>query len=44
MLHVHDVVSANVFAMERIENFNGQHYDVGTGENISLNEIKTVIH
>ena len=44
MLHVHDVVSANVFAMECVENFNGQHYDVGTGENISLNEIKTIIN
>ena len=23
--------------------FNGQHYDVGTGENISLNEVKTIV-
>lgn len=43
MVHVDDVVSANIFAMEREENFNGQNYDIGTGENISLNEMKYII-
>ena len=42
MLHVTDAVSANVFAMEREENFNGQNFDVGTGSNISLNEVKAI--
>jgi UDP-glucose 4-epimerase len=43
MVHVQDVVSANLFAMNYEENFNGRHYDVGTGQNISLNEIKDII-
>jgi len=43
MAHVSDVVSANIFAMEHKERFNGQHFDVGTGENISLNEIKEIV-
>ena len=36
-------VRANIFAMQREENFNGESYDVGTGSNISLNEIKKII-
>tara|TARA_B000000609_G_C24105736_1_gene310963 strand:- start:12 stop:896 length:885 start_codon:yes stop_codon:yes gene_type:complete len=43
MLHVSDAVRANIFAMQREENFNGESYDVGTGSNISLNEIKKII-
>jgi nucleoside-diphosphate-sugar epimerase len=43
MIHVSDVVSANIFAMEYSGKFNGKHYDIGTGDNISLNEIKEVI-
>lgn len=43
MIHVDDVVSANVFAMEYKGKFGGKHYDVGTGTNISLNEIKEII-
>ena len=43
MLHVSDAVRANIFAMEHRENFNGNHYDVGTGKNISLNEIKDIV-
>ena len=43
MVHVSDVVSANIFAMNYSKDFNGQHYDVGTGENISLNEIKEIV-
>ncbi len=42
MAYVDDVVSANIFAMQHSERFNGQHFDVGTGENISLNEIKEI--
>lgn len=43
MLHVEDAVSANIFAMNKKENFNGKVYDVGTGTNISLNEVKDIV-
>tara|TARA_R100000900_G_scaffold122661_1_gene97134 strand:+ start:225 stop:1151 length:927 start_codon:yes stop_codon:yes gene_type:complete len=43
MVNVKDIVGANVFAMEYKENFNGENYDVGTGNNISLNKIKDII-
>ena len=43
MLNVEDAVSANIFAMNHVNNFNGGSYDVGTGENISLNEIKAIV-
>lgn len=44
MLHVDDAVSANIFAMNYDGLFSGKSYDVGTGENISLNEIVEIIH
>ena len=44
MTHKMDAVSANIFCMEREERFFGQHFDVGTGQNISLNEVKEVIN
>lgn len=44
MLHVTDAVSANIFAMKYDGLFSGKSYDVGTGENISLNEIIEIIH
>ena len=43
MSHLEDVVSANIFAMEHEGNFGGQYYDVGTGDNISLSEIKDIV-
>jgi len=43
MAHLEDVVAANIFAMEHETNFGGKHYDVGTGTNISLNEIKEIV-
>jgi len=43
MAYIDDIVSANIFAMNYPQNFNGQHFDVGTGENISLNEIKEIV-
>jgi len=43
MAYLDDIVSANIFAMNHKENFNGKHFDVGTGENISLNEIKNIV-
>jgi len=44
MLHVDDAVSANIFAMNYDGLFSGKSYDVGTGENTSLNEIIEIIH
>tara|TARA_R100000008_G_scaffold86622_1_gene80509 strand:+ start:32 stop:916 length:885 start_codon:yes stop_codon:yes gene_type:complete len=43
MVNVADVVSANIFAMNYPESLNGQVFDVGTGENISLNELKDIV-
>ena len=43
MANREDVVSANIFAMEHDGNFNGQHFDVGTGDNVSLNEMKEIV-
>ncbi len=43
MANLEDVVSANIFAMEHDDLFRGQNFDVGTGENISLNEIKEIV-
>ena len=43
MLHVDDAVSANIFAMNHKKKFKGQNFDVGTGKNVSLNEIKEVV-
>ncbi len=45
MTHVDDVVSANIFCAENIDNEDlwGHWYDVGSGDNISLNEIKDIV-
>jgi len=43
MANLGDVISANMFAMQYDGKFDGQHYDVGTGDNISLNEMKTIV-
>jgi nucleoside-diphosphate-sugar epimerase len=43
MVNVADVVSANIFAMNHSEKLSGQVFDVGTGENISLNELKDIV-
>ena len=43
MAHVEDVVSANIFAMEYKGTFNGRFFNVGTGKNASLNEIKEIV-
>ena len=44
MAHRDDIVSANIFAMEHDGPLAGQHYDVGTGDNISLNEMKDIVN
>ena len=45
MTHVDDIVSANIFCAENLDNENlwGEWYDVGSGENISLNELKEIV-
>jgi len=43
MANVKDVISANIFAMKYEKKFNGEYYDIGTGDNISLNEIKDIV-
>jgi len=43
MVHVEDVVSANIFALDHNEKFNGRCFDVGTGGNISLNEMREIV-
>lgn len=43
MAHLEDVVSANIFAMEHEGVFNGKYFDIGTGTNISLNQIKDIV-
>ena len=44
MAHLSDVVSANIFAMEHEKRFDGKNFDVGTGSNISLNELDTLTY
>lgn len=44
MLHVDDAVSSNIFAMNYDGLFAGKSFDVGTGDNISLNEVIQIIH
>ena len=44
MAHRDDVVAANIFAMEYEGKFAGQHFDVGTGANISLNEMRDIVN
>ena len=44
MVHVSDVLSANIFAMNHEDVFRGSVYDVGTGNNISLNEVIKIVH
>ena len=43
MVHVDDVVLANIFAMDYEDRFNGKVFDIGTGENISLNQAKDIV-
>jgi UDP-glucose 4-epimerase len=43
MTHKLDAASANVFCMNHEKDFGGQWFDVGTGANISLNEVKKIV-
>lgn len=44
MVNVEDVVKANVFCMEQKIDLNGTIFEVGTGTNISLNQIKEIVN
>ena len=43
MVYVSDVVDANIFCMNHPEKMQGRVFDVGTGSNISLNEIASMV-
>lgn len=43
LVHVDDIVSANIFCMNYEENFNGKGFNVGSGTSVSLNHIKHFI-
>ena len=45
MAHVSDVVSANIFCMNNRSNKDlvGKAFDVGTGNNISINEMRKLV-
>jgi UDP-glucose 4-epimerase len=45
MTHVDDIVSANIFCANNITNNElwGNWYDIGSGDNISLNELKQIV-
>tara|TARA_A100001515_G_scaffold133400_1_gene122581 strand:+ start:520 stop:1416 length:897 start_codon:yes stop_codon:yes gene_type:complete len=43
MSNLEDVVDANIFCMNYEKKMNGEVFDVGTGTNISLNEIKEIV-
>ena len=45
MTHVDDIVSANIFCAENInkDELWGHWYDIGSGDNISLNEMKEIV-
>ncbi len=42
-IHVDDIVSVNMFCDAYKEKFNGATFDIGSGESISLNKIKSFI-
>lgn len=43
MVNVEDVVNANIFCMNYEEKLSGSVFDVGTGANISLNEMSQIV-
>jgi nucleoside-diphosphate-sugar epimerase len=43
MLWLDDAVDANIFCMDRPWDFHGEFYDCGTGDNITLNDLKDLI-
>tara|TARA_B100001093_G_C26846579_1_gene1023075 strand:+ start:2456 stop:3280 length:825 start_codon:yes stop_codon:yes gene_type:complete len=43
LVHVEDIVSANIFVMNSEQKFNGKYFNVGSGEAVSMNYIKNYI-
>lgn len=43
LVHVEDIVDANIFCMEHEESFNGKWFNVGSGKSVSMNYIKNYI-
>ena len=41
--NIEDVVRANIMAMEKVENLNGEVINIGTGRNYSINELADII-
>ena len=44
LVHVDDIVSANIFCMEYPKDFKGQWFNVGSGNSVSMNYIREVIN
>ena len=44
LVHVEDIVSANIFCMEYPESFSGKWLNVGSGSSVSMNYIKEFIN
>ena len=44
LVHVEDIVSANLFCMKHSENFNGKSLNVGSGKSVSMNYIRNIIN
>jgi len=44
LVHVEDIVSANLFCMEHSEHFKGKCFNVGSGNSVSMNYIREVIN
>ena len=43
-IHIDDIIDVNIFSMNCEQQFKGATYDVGTGEETSLNELKNYIN
>ena len=43
LVHVEDIVSANIFCMNHNENFSGKFFNVGSGTSVTMNYIKDFI-
>jgi len=43
LVHVDDIISANIFCMEHDKDFKGKSFNVGSGESVSMNYIREVI-
>ena len=43
LVHIEDIVSANIFCMQNKNTFNGQVFNIGSGKAVSMNYIKDYI-